>query len=340
LTRARPAPPSTKPCAYTTPPDTGDQTIDNTTITISKSRGVPFRWTGEEQRGVNNGPGYMSLKQQQIAQALRTLTNEVEADLAALYTKASRAHGTSGTAPFGSSPALGDAGDVLRILKDNGAPQGDNHLVINTAAGVNLLKLTQLTKANEAGSDEFLRQGIILPIFGLNIRESAQVKAHTKGTGASATTDNAGYAVGARTITLASAGTGTIVAGDVITFAGDSNQYVVETGDADVSNGGTIVLAKPGLRAAIAASTTAITVTNSYAANLAFARSAIVLAARPPAIPEEGDMADDAMIVTDPRSGLSFELRMYREYRRVRYELALAWGVALIKPEHAALLKG
>jgi hypothetical protein len=126
----------------------------------------------------------------------------------------------------------------------------------------------------------------------------------------------------------------------VITFAGDSNQYVVETGDADVSNGGTIVLAKPGLRAAIAASTTAITVTNSYAANLAFARSAIVLAARPPAIPEEGDMADDAMIVTDPRSGLSFELRMYREYRRVRYELALAWGVALIKPEHAALLKG
>ena len=44
-----------------TPPNDGDQTIGNTTITINKSRRVPVRWTGEEQRALNNnGPGSVS----------------------------------------------------------------------------------------------------------------------------------------------------------------------------------------------------------------------------------------------------------------------------------------
>ena len=37
------------------PPDDGDQVVNNVVITISKSRAVPFRWTGEEQKGVNHG---------------------------------------------------------------------------------------------------------------------------------------------------------------------------------------------------------------------------------------------------------------------------------------------
>lgn len=76
-----------------------------------------------------------------------------------------------------------------------------------------------------------------------------------------ATTNAAGYAIGATTITLASAGTGAITAGDVITFAGDTNRYTVATGDTDVSNGGTIVLAAPGLLTTLTASTKAITPT-------------------------------------------------------------------------------
>jgi hypothetical protein len=75
-----------------------------------------------------------------------------------------------------------------------------------------------------------------------------------------ATTNTAGYTIGATTITLASAGTGAIYVGDYVTFAGDTNKYKVATGDADVSGGGTIVLASPGLLKAIPTSATAITV--------------------------------------------------------------------------------
>lgn len=74
-----------------------------------------------------------------------------------------------------------------------------------------------------------------------------------------ASTNSAGYAIGATTITLASSGTGLIAAGEYVQFAGDGNSYLVATGDADVSNGGSIVIAAPGLLQAIPASNTAIT---------------------------------------------------------------------------------
>lgn len=322
-----------------TPPNDGDQTIGNVDMEITKARRVPVRWNGEQSKGLNNnGPGRLSIMGDQFAQAMRTLVNEVETDLGALHVHSSRAFGTAGTTPFATANDYTDASFALKILKDNGAPLGDNHLIVDTTSGATMLG--KQARADAAGDDSILRQGVLLDVHGFAIRESAAVQNSTAGTGSSATTDNAGYAVGDTAITLAVAGTGTVVAGDVVTFAGDTNQYVVASGDADVSDGGTITLAAPGLRQAIAASATAITVVAAAARNMAFARSAIVLATRAPALPEEGDSAVDRQMITDPRSGLSFEISQYMQYRQVQYEVALAWGVKAVKPEHMALLLG
>jgi len=321
-----------------TPPDDGDQFIGNKSITITKARRVPIRWNGEEQRGVNSGAGYQSILGNQFEQAMRKFTNEMESDLTALHTLTSRAFGTAGVTPFASD--LSDTAEVRKILVDNGSPMNDLQLVIDTTAGAKMRTLTQLTKANEAADASLLRQGVLLDVHGMQIRESAQIVNFTQGTGSSATTDSAGYAVGDTVITLASAGTGTILAGDVITFASDANKYVVASGDADVSNGGTITLAEPGLREAIAASPSAITVGGDYVANMAFSKSAIVLATRAPARPEEGDQADDVMMITDPRSGISFEVALYKQYRQISYEISAAWGQQNFKPEHSAILLG
>lgn len=51
-------------------------------------------------------------------------------------------------------------------------------------------------------------------------------------------------------------------------------------------------------------------------------------------------MADDRIMITDPRTNMSFEVSMYKQYRRVRYEIAAAWGCQNIKPEHSAVLLG
>jgi len=313
-------------------PNTGDQTISNKTISISKSRGVPIRYNGEEQRGLNTGPGYRSILQNQFAQAMRTLCNEVETDLTALYASTSRATGTAGTTPFGTAGDFSDAANALQILKDNGSPLTDNQLVISSSAGAKLLGLQ--SRVDVQGDSAMLRQGVMLTTAGMDVRESGQANSHTNGTGASYLVNDAGLAVG-DTVIAADTGTGTILAGDVVTFAGDANKYVVT----EALAAGSFTIAAPGLQTAVA-DNSAITVGADYTANMAFNRSAIVLVTRAPARPEEGDLAEDVMLMTDPRSGITFEISMYKEYRQVHYEVALAWGVSMMKPEHTALLLG
>lgn len=319
-----------------TAPDTGDQTLTAASVVITKARAVPFRWNGEETLAMNNGPGAAAIRASQIAQAIRTLVNEIEVDLGLLYKKASRAYGTAGTTPFATAGDFTDSAEVLKILLDNGAGNSDLQLVLNTTAGAKFRG--KQSQAYMRGSDALQQQGILEQVHGFTIRESGGVASHTKGTGTSYAINNAsGYAVGSTTIAV-DTGSGTIVAGDVLTNSQsgrDSNKYIVNT----ALSGGSLVLNAPGNRVAWVDDDT-VAVGNSYAANLAFRRSAMILATRAPALPDGGDMAADRMLITDPLSGITLELSMYAEYRRVHYEIAVAWGAACVKPEHTAILLG
>lgn len=313
------------------PPDTGDQVIAPQSMTITKARAVPVRWTGEEIRGI--GVLYQQLLQNQFTQAMRALVNEVETDLCGLYTGASRAYGTAGSTPFATAGDFSDAAQVRKILADNGAPLTDLHLVISTSAGANIRG--KQAQVYMQGDSSLLRQGVILDMHGLQIRESAQVANVTKGTGASYVTSGS-TAIKTTAVTLAT-GTGTVNAGDVVTFAVDTaNKYVVGAG---VAAPGIITLNNPGVLTTIPTAN-AMTIGANYSANLCFDRNAIHLIARTPTMPVGGDDADDVTTITDPRSGLTFQVALYREYRRIRYEVGLAWGVKVVKPSHVAILMG
>jgi hypothetical protein len=315
-------------------PDPTGQTSGFVDIQITNSKAAEFGFVGEDQLGLNSGPGYPNVRAQKIAQAIRKVANAVELDLANLYSTMSRAVGTAGTTPFGVINDFTDAAKARQILKDNGGDI-DPQLVFNTNAGVNMIG--KQSAVNAAGTDTLLRQGVLLDVAGMPLRESAQIQTPAIGdSDGNFTSAATGFAVGTTSIPLIT-GANEILAGDVITFAGDANQYVVTTG---IDGPGTIVLAAPGLRQALPASAVAVASVAIAARNMCFARSALVLAARSPARPTEGDMAVDVILITDPRSGLTMEFAMYKGYRKVRYEVALAWGVKNIKPEHTALLLG
>jgi hypothetical protein len=195
-----------------------------------------------------------------------------------------------------------------------------------------------LFKVNEGGDTTLLRQGQLGDLYGFALRESAQVVRPTAG-GMTGALVNGALSIGATAIVF---DTGTVnttgfVAGDIITIAGDSNKYVVTTGLAAAS--GTITIAAPGLLKA-AADNAAITVFGTSSRNCLFSRNAIVLATRLPAIPPQGDMAIDRQVITDPRTGLSFELAMYPGYRMNTYHVSIAYGISVFKPEHLAIIIG
>lgn len=314
-----------------------DQTVSNVSVTLSKSRRAKFSWTGEEQYGVDRGPGYMNIRQNQIAQAIRGLVNEIETDLAtAALAGTSRVVGTAGTNPFDTVNNYTDAANLHKILADNGAPMSDKQLVISTLVGVNL-RGKQATSQN-ATTDDILRQGVLLDIAGFKIRESAQLGAIvTKGTGASYQT-SAAVAANATTVPV-DTGTGTILAGDAVSIVGTDGVTRVYT-VATALSGGSFTVNEPGIVAGIA-DNTAVTLVNNHAkAGVAFDRSAILLVNRLPEMATEGDLAIVKEVVTDPRTGLSFLVRVVPGDGMVTYSIHSAWGVKVIKPAHSALLIG
>ena len=318
-----------------------NQTIANKSLTITKQRFAPFSWENEERYSIQQGPGILTLNQQQIAQAMRVLVNEMETDIAnAAYLGASRAYGTAATTPFASD--LAASANVRKILDDNGAPT-DRSLVLNTSAGASLRTLlNNPTNSNNSLNVDLTRQGVLLDSNGLVIRESAQVPTVTAGAMASATTNNAGYAIGATALTLALAGTGVVAAGDIVTFAGDTNKYVITSvvfAGANPAAGDIITIAQPGLRVAMSAATKAITVIATAARNIAFSRNAILFASRLP-MSDQNDISTLKESITDPKSGMSFQIVAWPGTDMVTYHVRACWGVTVIKPEHVAVLLG
>lgn len=324
------------------PADTGNATIGYTDITIDKSFAVPILWNGEQERALQTGGQYSNVLRDQFAEAMRKLVNEVEIDLAIrAKTSASRAYAVGGTptTPFATAANMSALAATAGMLEANGAPSTDLQFVMNSLSMANLRGLqSNLFKVNEAGSSDMLRNGMTDRLMGFALRQSAGIKAHVQGAAASYVTDGAA-AVGATGITVKT-GSAAINAGSLFSIADaepNANEFYVAA--AGRTGAGVLSINKPGLLIA-AADAKAITVKGAYTGNFAFDRNAMVLVTRAPAVPGGGDSADDSTLITDPVSGLTFEVRVYRQYRQVKYEVCLAWGTAAINNQHIVTLAG
>lgn len=311
-----------------------DRVLSSRTLTLNQFKEVTWNLTAEEDRTLMNGGGNaQNIFKQTVEQGIRAMVNGVEVYLGGIVKNAaSRALGTAGTTPFASDLTL--LTGARKILNDNGIPLGDRSVVIDTSAELNLMNLTNLQKINESGNDAQLRAGVIGSLFGFDMRPSAGVASHTKGTGASYTTSAAGFAVGATSIPIIT-GTGTVLAGDVIAIAGDTNKYVVAVG---VAAAGTIVLAEPGLRVAIAAAATAITVENTYVGNVALHRAAVQLVLRPGLQPDVANVQQETIL--DDQTGLSFLFMRNVGKNMTSYYMQVVYDAFSANPFAIASIRG
>ena len=311
-----------------------DATASDVEVQIAKSRKVAWHLTGEQQRSLDNGATSAEWIRQLVAEGMRTLRNEAEADaVTAIYTGASYAVGTAATNPFATN--LNPLADVRKVLRDNGAPMGDLQFVMDTTSEVNLLKLGVVQSADTAGSDGERRSGIVGRQYGFQLRPSAGIEQHVKGAGTGYDA-NGGEPIGETAIVLdgGTVNTTGIKAGDVVTFAGDSRKYVVNVGT--TATAGTITIGKPGLVATLA-DAAEMTIGDSYTPNMAFSRNAVVGIMRPPLMPANPTIQQ--MLISD-EFGMTYLMLDIAQYGQRTWELHLAWGFKAVQPEHIAILMG
>ena len=312
-------------------PEGTDQTVDNKTMSLGTYASIQIPYTGEDQKHLNNGAGYETVYGHQIQQAMRSICNKVELDLLAVISSgAGNAYGTAATTPFATT--MNDLPNIMKLLLDRGCPDdGQIAGVYDTTAAVNIQNLSNLYKVNEAGNGDLLRNGKLGELYNILLRRSGQVGAPAVGTGTSYVL-NGTHAVGATSI-VAKTGSGTIVAGDVVTI--NSHKYVVLAG---IAAAGTFTI-NSGLIAAGADGDT-IVISAIGRRNAVFHRDSVELAIRPLAVPNGGDAAKDMMTVQDPVSGLAFTLCHYVGFKKSMIEIGCLYGSKVWLPDFACLHLG
>ena len=309
--------------------------VGKDTLLMDQVIGISWGWNGEEATGLGNSGIFASTQADAFKQAFRSIANAIELAIANQIVYACRATGAQGTIPFATADDLSGLSAPRYALEENGMwMPGKMKYVMNNSAMERLrAKQGIVFKANESGDQQRQLTGVVAQLEGWQLGQSGQLKQHTSGAGVGYTT-NATAALNDTGITIAySAGSGTLSAGDVVTFASESPayQYVVQS----MNVGKTLLtLNKPGIFSAGGlGNTKAITDVASYTPSMCFNEDAIVLVSALPNLPEGGDQAVARTVVQDPISSLLFEVSEYKGYRKTIYLVAAAYGVKTVKSE-------
>jgi hypothetical protein len=332
-------------------PAINGETAGSGTISISKSRAFSFEYTGEEQRQLNIAGIYSNHYLNQILQRMRSIRNEIETDLAALYPYASRAVGTAGTTPFAfngtTTSGMEPFANMSKEMTDTGCPPVGRHLAMNSSAAAAIRSVPNLFKANEAGSSTLLRTGEIGTIENFMCGESGQIKKVAACGGGTSYVTNGTVDKGATSVTVKT-GSGTVLAGDVVSFASSPSRfYVVKTG---IAAAGTLALNAPGLMDALPDGDAMTVNTTRFVPNMFMTKDAIQLVARQPLLPGVGGQANgnggaggillDTALIPDPGTGLVYQVAMWSLYRQIMVEMAVCWGMAVVNPQDLLILLG
>lgn len=320
-----------------TPPSTADIGPTMAQIPLDQWYEAPFYLTDNDFLQVMNGTIPM-----QASEAVKAIANNVNSFLLNLGRKFYGYVGTAGTTPFGSDTSA--ATTIRKVLNKQLAPTGDRRLVLDVDAEGNALALPAFQYVNQGGNDRVMVEGDLGRRFGFDVFSDQQVPSHISGTittglAAKAATAQAAGLTNIVCTTAASTGACSLKEGDIVTFAGDSQTYVL-TADVTQAAAATDVTLPiyPPKQVALAGGE-AVTVKASHVMNLAFHRDAIAFATRPLIDSAEG-LGNLIQSAIDPQSGLTLRLEVSREHKRTRFSYDILYGGNVVRRELGARLAG
>ncbi len=312
------------------PQPSGDANHTYYDMALTKSKVYPIRWTGEEQVALSRNEAYGKLLANQFAKGFRAIAREVEADLGSLLLQSGQMIRPESGVLFGDQGSFKDFAHINRELDVAGAPETDRHLVMSAEARARLeANNPMIITANTAGTDAVLRNRQNLPILGLNVGMSGgMLRSTLSGANSYKVDKTGGYAAGTKVIKVKE-GVEDIQPG--MAFYLKNGLYIAMN---TVTGGaGDLELNRPLIENI--SNQKQLYAIGAYQMSGAFTQDAFLLAARTPAMPAGGDNADDVTVVTDPLSGISYQVALYRQYRQTKIEIGLTWGVGAPNGKHA-----
>lgn len=303
-------------------------------ISLNNWKKVNFHLTDKQLVDIDKNEHFIPM---QMSEAVRALSNQINLTVLQEFKGVYGFVGTAGTTPFGSN--VTDATNARKVLNQQLCPRDNRRMVLDFDAEANALALAEFQRVNESGDIGVKREGEIGRKFGFDIFTDDQIVTHTAG-GSGTPLVNGALAVGDTSVAIdGMSGTSGFVVGDVVTFAGHAQTYAITVAPT-ASSGAQTVTVSPAIKA-IVADNASVTKKASHAVNLAFHRDAFALAMRPLTSETAGDAYGNNIVsMTDPVTGLSMRLEVYRQYKQVVYELDALWGVKLIRPEYAVRIAG
>jgi hypothetical protein len=272
-----------------------DVTETSGTISIDKRKHVGWAWNSKDLT--------LSIDEyveRYVKPACITLANQIDMDGQLLYKDVYNASGTAG-----GSVDFGAMLDTKQKMTEFSVMLNDRFAALTPAATNSLLLSLTANVFQPSLVEDIMREASVGRLSGLDLFESQNVITHTKGT-ATTITLASNPAEGASSVSLTAGGNGTLVKGDIITFAacnavnpiskndlGYAAQFVV-TATTTVTTA-TSVPISPAMKATTAyqnvtalptTGSNVVTLVGSHATNIAFQKNAFALVTVPIQAPE------------------------------------------------------
>jgi len=308
----------------------------------------PFHLTDKDLVEIDRNKHYLPM---QVGEAIRSLASFVNKTIIDDYKRIYTAVGDPTQIPFGVN-GVKDATAARKALSINLAPRDNRRGVIDFEAEASALALSEFSDANKIMSANVRIEGEIGRKYGIDWIADDDVPTHITGAaplvGGIAVANAAGYAADPTALTSAihvDGHTADPAPGDVFTFAGHAQQYVVRSiaNSTIIGAGPTFqsdLVVSPGLKAAVV-DNEAMTFVASHKVNLVFHRDAFAFATRP-LVSATMDVSFGSEIISmqDPQTGLVIRLEASRQHKQVVWEFDILFGRRLIRPELATRLMG
>jgi len=350
------------------PPVPGDTVTETVPIPLENwFQNSPIHLTDKELVEIDERKDFLPM---QMSEAIRSLANKVNRTIHDQYRGTKRGvfgvEGTAGTTPFGTGVGVKSATQVRKVLNQQVCPKDNRRGVLDFDAEAAALELDAFNDASTTLSAQVKIEGEIGRKFGIDWVADDEVVTHIAGTlddggGNKEALINVTVVAGNDTINVDNTAlTGTIVAGDIITFANQTQTYVVvdNTASPEFTGGPTgQVGASEGTYTAAGNAITGLkffpalvedvvdgevmTVTDTHVVNLVFHRDAFAFATRPLVqSTQDLELGSKIMSMQDPKTGIVLRLEVSRQHKQVVWEFDILWGTRLIRPELAARLLG